>query len=37
MKKFFVGLLIAGTSLSIAFLIGLLYNFIRVLQSLGGM
>lgn len=36
MKKFFIGLLIIGTSISVAVLIGLLYNFITVLQTLGG-
>lgn len=34
MKKFFMGLLIIGTSLGIAVLIGLLYNFVSVLQTL---
>lgn len=36
MKKFFIGMLIVGTSISVAVLIGLLYNFITVLQTLGG-
>ena len=36
MKKILIGMLIIGTSLSVAFLIGLLYNFITVLQTLGG-
>ena len=36
MKKFLIGMLIIGTSISIAVLIGLLYNFITVLQTLGG-
>lgn len=34
MKKFFIGVLIVGTSVSVAVLIGLLYNFVSVLQSL---
>ncbi len=36
MKKFLIGMLIIGTTISIAVLIGLLYNFITVLQTLGG-
>lgn len=36
MKKILIGMLIIGTSLSVAFLIGLLYNFVTVLQTLGG-
>lgn len=36
MKKFLLGMLIIGTSISVAFLIGLLYNFVTVLQTLGG-
>ncbi len=36
MKKFLIGILIIGTSISIAVLISLLYNFITVLQTLGG-
>jgi len=34
MKKFFIGLLICGTTISVAVLIGLLYNFVSVLQTL---
>ena len=37
MKKFLIGFLIVGTTISVAVLIGLLYNFVLVLQSLGGM
>ncbi len=36
MKKFWMGILIIGTSISIAVLIGLLYHFVIVLQTLGG-
>ena len=36
MKKIFIGILIVGTSVSVAVLIGLLYNFVIVLQTLGG-
>lgn len=36
MKKFFVGVLIIGTTLSVAALISLLYNFVMLLQSLAG-
>lgn len=36
MKKLFIGILIIGTSISVAVLIGLLYNFVMVLQTLGG-
>lgn len=36
MKKFLIGILILGTTVSVAFLIGLLYNFVTVLQTLGG-
>lgn len=36
MKKFLIGMLIIGTSISVAVLIGLLYNFVTVLQTLAG-
>lgn len=36
MKKFLIGILIVGTSISVAILIGLLYNFVTVLQTLVG-
>lgn len=36
MKKFFIGLLIIGTSASAFALIGLLYNFVKVLGTLAG-
>ena len=34
MKKFLISILILGTSISVAVLIGLLYNFIMLLQTL---
>ena len=36
MKKFLIGLFILGTTISVAFLIGLLYNFVTLLQTLAG-
>ena len=30
MKKFFIGMLILGTSVSVAVLVGLLYNFVNI-------
>lgn len=36
MKKFLIGVLIVGTSLSVALLIRLLYQFVTVLQTLSG-
>ncbi len=36
MKKFFIGILIVGTTLSVAFVIGLLYHFVTMLQMLSG-
>lgn len=36
MKKFLIGMLVIGTSISVAVLIGLLYHFITILQTLGG-
>ncbi len=36
MKKFLIGILMIGTSISVAVLISLLYHFITVLQTLSG-
>lgn len=36
MKKFFWGILIFGTSISVASLVFLLYNFVRILGTLSG-
>lgn len=36
MKKFLIGILMIGTSISVAVLIVLLYHFIAILQTLGG-
>lgn len=36
MKKFLIGILIVGTSLSVGILISLLYHFVMVLQTLSG-
>ena len=36
MKKFWIGLLIVGTSISVAIFVGLLYNFVVLLESLAG-
>ena len=36
MKKFWIGILLLGTSISVAVLIGLLYNFVELLQTLAG-
>lgn len=34
MKKILIGILIIGTTLSVVFLVGLLYNFVSLLQML---
>ena len=36
MKKFFIGMVILGTSVSVATLVILLYNFVRLLGTLSG-
>ncbi len=36
MKKFLIGMILIGTILSVGFFIGLLYNFVMLLQTLSG-